>query len=136
MNDLIKSNNLALDRLTLQSDVEYNLLNFINLQIQKLNNEDSLKKKVLEQLSARIEDTATSDIVLLKLLEILSKQDNEIAMSIIDIVKNNKNTGGINPNSPNEPPLEPETKSDLTKGDVKEIKDILKTLESVKKSEF
>ena len=137
MNDLTKSDSLLEDRFKLKDQVDLNLLQFINLQIEKVNNETDLKKDVLVKISERLtdEDDPVNDLVLLKLLEILAKQDNDIALGIMDLMKSNsKGT-----NEPNIPPIDPNViprDSDLTKEDVSEVKDLLKTLERVKKSEF
>jgi len=134
MNELEKKNSLILDRLQLKDNIELDLLNFIKLQIAKVNNENSLKASVLQKLADRLGDNEEpmNDIVLLKLLEILAKQDNEIALGIMDLMKNNKKeeSSDIPPES------DKQTESSFTKEDVAEVKDLLKTLEKVKKSEF
>ena len=135
MNDLTKMNELLLDRVELKEKVELDLLRFIKLQIDKVNNETSLKTEVLDKLKDRLNDNEDpmNDVVLLKLLEILAKQDNEIALGIMDLMKSNKESKQTdNPIQPNEEIKQ----SDLTKNDVSEIKDILKTLDRIKKSEF
>jgi hypothetical protein len=135
MNELEKKNSLILDRLQLKNNIELDLLNFIKLQIAKVNNENSLKATVLKKLADRLSDNEEpmNDIVLLKLLEILAKQDNEIALGIMDLMKNNKKEeSGDIPISESDK----QTESSFTKEDVAEVKDLLKTLEKVKKSEF
>ena len=135
MNELEKKNSLILDRLQLKDNIELDLLNFIKLQIAKVNNENSLKATVLKKLADRLSDNEEpmNDIVLLKLLEILAKQDNEIALGIMDLMKNNKKEeSGDIPISESDK----QTESSFTKEDVAEVKDLLKTLEKVKKSEF
>jgi len=138
MTDLIKTtNNLMTDRLQLKDDVEFNLLEFVNLQIQKVNNESSLKKSVLEKISERLNDDEepVNDLVLLKLLEILAKQDNEIALGIMDLLKNNKSVDKTPEDYNGLPPVDTQD-SQLTKENVNEVKELLKTLEQIKKSEF
>ena len=135
MNELEKKNSLILDRLQLKDNIELDLLNFIKLQIAKVNNENSLKATVLKKLADRLGDNEEpmNDIVLLKLLEILAKQDNEIALGIMDLMKNNKKEEGSDIPIPES---DKQTESSFTKEDVAEVKDLLKTLEKVKKSEF
>ena len=138
MKELEKTNSLVTDRFELKDQVELNLLKFIDSQIEKVNNENSLKRDVLFELSQRVNncEDPINDLVLLKLLEILSKTDNDIALGIMDLMKtNNKGNSGIGED--HKPSEEEQSKeSDLTKEDVADVKDLLKTLEKVKKSEF
>jgi hypothetical protein len=139
MNDIADKNKTLLeDRLLLKQSVDNELLKFIKLQLDKTTNENSLKVSVLNKIQERLNNNETpiDDVNLIRLLEALAKQDNEIVLGFMNIIKAKVDASAKSGEEANIQFNFGEEKSSFSKEDVHIIKDLLQTLDKVKKSEF
>ncbi len=143
LNDMDILSKSQIDRMNQNMEIQENLFGFLSSQITKIANENSMKNKLLEDIQSRMEEEGFDTIpwaVVLKLLEIFSKEENEIAITLLNMIKEIQIKNSENDvmdkiaellKNENSPEF-----GDLSKEEMNEFKELLSFLKNVKDSEL
>lgn len=132
-----------IDRMNKNIEIQDNLFIFLGNQIEKVTNENSLKRQLLEDIKGRMNREGFDSIpwmVILKLLEIYSKEENEIAITILNMIKEvqikNSENDSVDKIIETIQKEKGDGIGDMSKEDMQRFKSLFEFMNSVKDSEF